>query len=788
MATFTAERPQFFEGQYLGADDLAAIVEYLRTTSSRQNLGQHSWGIAIGLDLVSQAVSDTAVEFYVQPGVAVDGYGRIIVVNNPTRIEADQFASIGSGNVDVWIRYDESDFSATRPGFNVCSATDEYARVSEGFEIVVGSKTSILDRQSGVTVNDSLLVDARDTLISVDPDARLLCDASVPHQQFPFDDESAYWLVPLGHVKWSSAITGFLPLIDPAEVEALNNGSGTKTPDQVYEAMMSGRTKRRLLGVVAESVFAADGLLRLRERTATPDPAGGNDAVCNANKPQSSDLYFCDGRMQPKELVWVEGNMRVEGDTRLLNGRLEFKDVDGRDYVERTVDGNLVSAITPALIQRDELNARGGIDLQLLMGKSANGVNRFTVGNIEFDGKDLCDLTITAENKVVIQDNGMLGIGTVNPDSVLESPYTVRGLKQPIIENEGTEDELTYDIFRLESYQADDGNGQWQLDLWDTEGVDRKSLNLTETGLAKSRLYLQSGGHVGIGTTEPTEQLHLLGDDPAVMIDINSNSGLHRTELKFASDGSTEAGMYWNKSSDKMFVHHGGVNSLVIEQEKLGLGTSNPQTTLHIATGRDVALDDDDGYLVIGDVNGANVVFDNNEIQARSNGATSTLFLQHEGGDFSVHRDASRTFRIKDGGNVGIGTSSPAEKLDVRGDIKLGASGDLFAAAGVENLRILAGRIDSAGGVDQGQGFTALRTATGRYTIFFLEAFASPPVVVANSYGNYDNILSVSNANTVSCQISVRDIRTDSQIDAALDDEATKYENWAFTFTAIGPR
>jgi len=237
-----------------------------------------------------------------------------------------------------------------------------------------------------------------------------------------------------------------------------------------------------------------------------------------------------------------------------------------------------------------------------------------------------------------------------------------------------------------------------------------------------------------------------------------------------------------------MFGHHGGVDSLVIEQEKLGLGTANPQTTLHIATGRDVALDDDDGYLVIGDVGGANVAFDNNEIQARSNGATSTLYLQHEGGDFSVHRDASRTFRVRDGGNVGIGTTNPTEKLDVRGDIKLGTSGDLFAASAVENMRIIAGRIDSAGGIDQGQGFTALRTATGRYTIFFLEAFASPPVIVANSYGNYDNILSVSNANTVSCQITVRDIRTDTEIDSALDDEATKYENRAFTFIAMGPR
>ena len=307
MASFSSERPQFFEGQYLGAEDLASIVDYLRTASARQNLGQHSWGIAIGLNLVSQPVTDTAVEYYVQPGVAIDGYGRLIVVTNPTRIEADQFVSIGSGNVDVWIRYEQNEFSATRPGFNACSATDSYARINETFKIEVGNKSSILDRQSGITVNDSLLVDAREALISVDSAAQLLCDASVAHQQFPIDDESAYWLVPLGHVKWSSASSVFLPLMDPAEVEALQTGAGSKTPDQVYESLMSSRAKRRLIGSVAESIFAADGLIRLRERTSPADPVNGNDAVCNATKISSSDLHVCDGLLKPKELIWLEG-------------------------------------------------------------------------------------------------------------------------------------------------------------------------------------------------------------------------------------------------------------------------------------------------------------------------------------------------------------------------------------------------------------------------------------------------------------------------------------------------
>lgn len=779
MATISAERPQFFEGQYLGADDLDAIVDYLRTSNARQNLGQHTWGIAVGLELVSQPISDTAVEYYVQPGVAVDGYGRIIVVYAPTRIEADDFVGIGSGNVDVWIRYDESEFSATRPGFNVCSATDEYARISESFKIVVGNKPSVLDRQSGVTVNDTLLVDARDALLSVNPEAPLLCDASVPHQQLPVEDETSHWLVRLGHVKWSSASNSFLPLVDPAERDALENGSGTKTPDQVYESLMAGRTKRRLIGVVAESLFAAEDLIRLRQRTAEPDPATTNDAVCEILQVQSADLFFCEGRLKPKELVWLEGNVRVKGDTRLLNGRLEFRDKEGRDYVDRTVAGVAMSPIVPALLQRSDGNSKGGTDLQVLLGKSTNGSNRFTIGNITFSGTDLCNLSVASENGVVIQDNGRVGVGTTNPDTVLTAPLTVRSLQETITENEGTDEEITYDIYRLQVYEAEDGTAQWQIDLNDTEGSARKSLNITETGLSRSRFFLQTGGNIGIGTETPSEQVHVRGDDPALFIDINSTSGLHNAELQFGSDGATEAGIFWSKSAQKLFIHHGGVNSLVANGARLGVGTDSPLTSMHIATGNDVNLTDSAGYLLLGDANGLNLVLDNNEIQARDNGVAAQLHLQVEGGDFSVHWNDPSEFRIRDNGDVGVGTNAPTAKLDVRGDIKMGSAGDLFAVAGTENLRTVVGRVSVSGGIEQGHGFSVVKGGNGDYTINFSPAFASHPVVVVSMYNEDEHIVCVRNVTSSSCQIRSRDM---------LGGNAGDLQNAAFTFIAIGER
>ena len=65
------------------------------------------------------------------------------------------------------------------------------------------------------------------------------------------------------------------------------------------------------------------------------------------------------------------------------------------------------------------------------------------------------------------------------------------------------------------------------------------------------------------------------------------------------------------------------------------------------------------GSLIIGSLAGNNISIDANEIMARDGGAKSTLYLNNDGGNV-----------IAGSGYVGIGTSSPAVKLDVNGPIK----------------------------------------------------------------------------------------------------------------------
>ncbi len=76
----------------------------------------------------------------------------------------------------------------------------------------------------------------------------------------------------------------------------------------------------------------------------------------------------------------------------------------------------------------------------------------------------------------------------------------------------------------------------------------------------------------------------------------------------------------------------------VLKSGKIGIGTSTPIIQLQIEGGSDASLaNDTSGYLLIGDVDGDNIVMDNNEIMARSNALESTLFLQQNGGAVAVN-------------------------------------------------------------------------------------------------------------------------------------------------------
>ncbi len=636
------QRPRYYEGQYLGAADLEAAIDYARLQHARHLLAGHTWGIAAGLHLVERAAAGGGdrVNVYIEPGYAWDGFGRPILLAAPQPVPESKFAAIeydaaldadGKGRlVAVWLRYVERRLSPPAAGFGDCLDVDARARVQETFEIVVGAR-GVDDRHAAVLVAGTpLRVDP--TAVRIHPQSRIFYDETVPHQALP-ELPSANWLVPIGYVRWLPVAGGpgrFVKRSDPA--------SGPRDSDVI-------RRFRRYVGAVTEEILAADQAVRIRDRSRPPStafqpPAAPDPAETDPAKLPTSDLLF------------VEGATRIEGDARLLGGQLDMLTASGSD-------GGVPLRLrrTQRTVKNPDNTERTLLTLEAQIGVAASADNRFAVGPLPA-GAPL-------DEKLTVLSSGNVGIGTADPVQRLH---------------------VTGNRIRLE-------NGTKRLDLRaDGSAVDVQS--------DTSKLYLRSSGpggnnhvvmnhaaadgNVGIGTENPTHKLHvnakaglrqnalyLSGDagwssvsynahhddangawlfpDPArkaITIELDDASGNTRMEVysnASATPGGWRSHFKVSGDTDRVAMAYNGGS--------VGIGTTAPAQKLHVAGDR-VRLENAGKRL--------DLRADGSAVDVQSD--THNLYIHSLGPAGQNHVFLSPHSQ---NGNVGIGTTAPLGKLHV---------------------------------------------------------------------------------------------------------------------------
>jgi hypothetical protein len=148
--------------------------------------------------------------------------------------------------------------------------------------------------------------------------------------------------------------------------------------------------------------------------------------------------------------------------------------------------------------------------------------------------------------------------------------------------------------------------------------------------------------NVGIGTSTPTGRLHIdltgtantnaiiIEDDGDPIIQF-SRVGLSKGFIQAMGDDFKIA-TYSTNNLGKLILRTNGTDRMFFTPSgNIGIGIADPTSRFHITGGADVSLTSN-GYLMLGTDGGINLVFDNNEIQARTDSAVSDLFLQAEGG------------------------------------------------------------------------------------------------------------------------------------------------------------
>lgn len=751
MSTIFAERPRFFEGQYLGADDLESFLQYAREHDARHLLGAHTWGIVAGIELVDGVSVTGEPEYLLTPGVAVDGYGRLLVLTAPLRLTTDLFAQQASGSVNVWIRYDETAYSNTRPGFQTCDCSDAYTRVAEAVSIEVGPRPGVTRRQSPLMVGDEVFVDAREAPgwhLTAQP---LACDGSVPAQTFPLEGDQDLWLIPVGQVAWNKAAGTF---VAPAMADR-----------------KASRMFRRQAGTLTEHIYPAAGLLRLRPRWAARQAGVSADQVCAAEAIQEYDLVECGGEAVFREMIWLEGHVRFRRDARLYGSTLEFQGAAGTDY--------LAGGVPLALRRRPERNEHDGHDLQLMLGARAggDGPTRLTIGRATAQGADPCSLTYDFEPGVYVQEDAKVGIGTT--DSLLALPLTVRAVG---------------DTGDLAGFEAADGSLAWQINF----GPNTNGLNITEADPATTRLFIEAGGDVGIGTLAPEAKLDIravpaaaggnalgagkwlqigdggdggrmwlqYGDQSAPLMVLSDLDDPPRIQFQQTGNGNETGPQFAS------WIGHARGNSadLAMMGGAVGINTLTPFRRLHVE-----ASEIHSGGA------GGGFSFGNREDAAVDVPANGERWVWYATGRVARLWSGGDKLYVTAAGNLGLGTAAPAERLDVRGNIRLGSNGDYFGVGCPDNVRVLAGRVSQGGARLSGSGFSVAPIGTGRYQVSYDSAFSAVPTVVATLIDPLaeDNFLSVLASTTTGFQLHSRD--DSHNADAS-------YQDSAFNFIAMGPR
>jgi hypothetical protein len=95
-------RPLWVARQFLRPQDFVAAQHYHLINRWRHNIGLHRWGIADGLEFDTETPA-------VLPGLAIDGFGRELVLTENRPIAKNEFDRKGTDSLHVWIVYDRDE-------------------------------------------------------------------------------------------------------------------------------------------------------------------------------------------------------------------------------------------------------------------------------------------------------------------------------------------------------------------------------------------------------------------------------------------------------------------------------------------------------------------------------------------------------------------------------------------------------------------------------------------------------------------------------------------------------
>ena len=268
-----------------------------------------------------------------------------------------------------------------------------------------------------------------------------------------------------------------------------------------------------------------------------------------------------------------------------------------------------------------------------------------------------------------ITSGGDVGIGTDSPNEKLTVDGNIESLDTFVLKNSG-------------------GHKYQQL----FQNTNDFVIRYNNSSSWFERMRINSSGNVGINVTSPQNKLAIAhsvsGDSRNLLLANKNDTNGDSVSIGFSMlDNNTyvKSGIFFERTTTQgrgslHLAVNNEVNSNNVTKSdakltinnagNVGIGTTSP-TQLLTVWGGNVYLRGGDSKVIINNIAGAS---NNEDILFQRNDSTQFSLGLNSSDSFTLFGSSTSTSRltVNSSGNVGIGTTSPAAKLQVNGDIGIG--------------------------------------------------------------------------------------------------------------------
>jgi hypothetical protein len=330
---------------------------------------------------------------------------------------------------------------------------------------------------------------------------------------------------------------------------------------------------------------------------------------------------------------WVDADATGTGNNLAT---LSYKSNFGNSFVMLS-NGNVgIGSTGPS--RKLDVNGDANIGTNLVVGSGIYNANYYAGSSTATYFKN----SVGADTLTILQ-GGNVGIGTTSPSYKLH----VNGTAYATTLTDGSVSINGGDLL----FAADGGGNGFQFDYYSGQ------MYIGNNAGSTWYMVIKDDGNVGIGTTNPLKTLQINASTASIRLE-ESSAGSKRLELSI--DSSAVAKISANQSGQQIAFETVGSERMRIDSSgNVGIGTTSPSSLLNVS-----------GTGTLGSV-----------FQEKITNGTTTLALGTNATAAEVQSQGSVPLYLNYGGNnvcivpvgsgnVGIGTTAPADKLDVVGTVR----------------------------------------------------------------------------------------------------------------------